>query len=126
MSVDEKKSLRGPSPIVVLYRDGASDDCSTLTHLTQDFSIIGHGEGKAVVCLEKVNLTIEADMTTAPSDGDMSLVEKLTLRFEKAFAEAQRGETGVRVDLRFCSGNADTRRPEQDNLRPDYAGGWKP
>lgn len=123
MSAAEKKSLCGPSPIVVMYRDGASDDCSTLMH---DFRIIGHGEGKAMLCLDKVNLNIEVVPTMIPPEDKMSLAEKLTLRFEKAFAEAQRGETGVRVDLRFCTGKTDTRNPEHDNLRPDYTGGWKP
>lgn len=50
----------------------------------------------------------------APFVEGMSLVEKLTLRFK----EAARRQTDV--DLRFCSGDEDMRRPEHDNLREDY------
>ena len=49
-----------------------------------------------------------------PRDADMSVVEKIALRFK----EAARRSTDV--DLRFCSGEDRLRRPEHDNLRPEY------
>lgn len=61
---------------------------------------------------------IDVDPKTIPPFVDkMSLVEKLALRFK----EAARRQTDV--DLRFCSGYEDMRRPEHDNLRPDYGRG---
>lgn len=113
----------GPAPVILLYKDGSSDECSVLMN---SFKIIGHGEERAHIYVGDVGLTIDPGTTPVAPEGDMSLTEKLTLRFEKAFAEAARGETGVRVDLRFCTGKVDARKPEHDSLRADYAGGWKP
>ena len=51
-----------------------------------------------------------------PDVPGMSLVQKLTMRFQEA------ARRGTDVDLRFCSGDKKLRRPEHDNLRADYPG----
>lgn len=49
-----------------------------------------------------------------PRGGDLTVVEKIALRFKEA------ARRGTDVDLRFCSGEERLRRPEHDNLRPEY------
>ncbi len=62
-----------------------------------------------------VDVDVNSD-EIAPDVPGMSLVQKLTLRFQEA------ARRGTDVDLRFCSGNEKYRRKEQDNLRADYPG----
>ena len=52
-----------------------------------------------------------------PEGTDLSLNEKLLMRFE----EAMSGRAS-RVDLRFCTGSPEQRNPRHDNLHPEYRG----
>jgi hypothetical protein len=63
---------------------------------------------------EYVELSVDDPKAVAPEGDAFSLVEKLTMRFTAA------AERGTNVDLRFCSGDEQLRKPEQDNLRADY------
>lgn len=49
-----------------------------------------------------------------PRGVDLTVVEKIALRFKEA------ARRGTDVDLRFCSGTDRLRRPEHDNLHPEY------
>lgn len=62
---------------------------------------------------ESYDFEVDPDFVE-PRDSDMSLAEKIALRFKEA------ARRGTDVDLRFCSGNEARRRPEHDNLRPEY------
>lgn len=51
-----------------------------------------------------------------PQGAGLTLIDKIRMRFNAA------ARNGTDVDLRFCTGDEATRKPEQDNLRPDYGG----
>ena len=51
-----------------------------------------------------------------PKNSGLSLFDKVRLRFAAA------AKNGTDVDLRFCTGEEATRKPEQDNLHANYGG----
>jgi hypothetical protein len=115
MSMEE--TADGLPPIVVLYREGTSEKAMLL----RQFHISASGSAARLSLQFTSGNSLSAEInvdpkTIAPEDDNMSLTEKLLLRFEAAM----RGETS-RVDLRFCTGSTNLRNREHDNLRPGYA-----
>lgn len=109
--------IKNEVPRVLYVRDG---DEEYAVELGRGFTIRGYDEN---VRLHFGTLGNDDDYVDiygvnpddiAPDVPGMSLVQKLTLRFQEA------ARRGTDVDLRFCSGNEKYRRKEQDNLRADY------
>ena len=118
----EDYSGRGPDnrDLVVIYNTASNDMERSI--LTRGF-IISANKEKAYIKLitptgDKYDIETPVNgELMVPEGNDLSLAEKILLRFEEAMA----GRTS-RVDLRFCTGNAVNRNPRHDNLHPEYAG----
>lgn len=128
----EERRAPVPTPIILLYRSvdyhGGDEIDDPLVYFTKEhstllgsFNIEGrYGADHAYVSFSGKGATVKYDPASMLPAGPLSLVEKLTLRFEEALARSYRGETDVRVDLRFCTGQEESRNAKHDNLRPGY------
>lgn len=108
-------------PRMLLYREGTNNRAVALGQGMTIEEYIDR-DGKALV-----SITVQTGGTSyshfrveafprdiEPQLQHISLFDKLRLRFAAAAAN------DTDVDLRFCTGDISTRKPEQDNLRPGY------
>lgn len=108
--------VKNEVPRMLYLREGDEDYA---VELGRGLTIKGHGDEARVRFGTMGNDDDYVDVDVNPDDiapdvPGMSLVQKLTLRFQEA------ARRGTDVDLRFCSGSERLRRKEQDNLRADY------
>ena len=64
------------------------------------------------------NISVSIDNALVePKDSGLSLIDKIRLRFNQA------AKTGGDIDLRFCTGQTASRKPEQDSFNATKAQG---
>ena len=112
----EEREEKEPTLRMLFVREGDSETAVELRPGVQ----IRYSGGEVRVALstyadkyDYYEFTVDEDFLE-PRGSDMSVVEKIALRFKEA------ARRGTDVDLRFCSGNEKLRRAEHDNLRADY------